>query len=91
VNYTGQRYPAKVFLVERMISYLLATSGRWSSRAYNPMRLPYGSSRVAKFKDELAELDALKIAYRETGYVEYLHAYSRIRSEIIKKIPKRAV
>lgn len=88
VNYSGTRTPAKVFVIERVISFLLSTNRRWSVRAYNPMKLPYGISRVAKFKSELAELDALKIAYCETGHVEYLHAYSQIRSEIVRKIGK---
>lgn len=86
VNYSGARTPAKVFVIERVISFLLATGRQWNVRAYNPMTLPFGSSSVAKFRSELAELDALKIAYCETGHLEYLQAFGRIRSEIVEKI-----
>jgi hypothetical protein len=85
-NYLGARYPTKVFVVERMISYLLATTRSWSVRSYNPLKLPFGSSRVAKFRSELLKLDALKIAYFETGFVEYLHVFGEIRAEINRKI-----
>ena len=84
VQHTGAHYPAKVFVIERMISYLLSTSSRWSVKVYNPMTLPYANSNIAKFKKELSELDALKIAYCETGYQEYIQTFYQIRSEILR-------
>lgn len=86
VNHSGAHNPVKVFVIERMISYLLATSKQWSVKVYNPMQLPYGASRIANFKKELSELDALKIAYCDTGFPEYLQAFSQIRSDIIGRL-----
>jgi hypothetical protein len=85
VNHTGKPYPAKVFVIERVLSFLLATNKQWRVKAYNPMTLPYATSRIAKFKAELSELDALKIAFCETGYPEYMRKFNEIRAEILSK------
>ena len=79
--------PAKVFVIERVASFMLALDGGWRVKAYNPMRLPMAaSSKVARFKDELCRLDALKIAFCESGYPEYIQAFNEIRAEVLELI-----
>lgn len=86
VSHSGATNPAKVFMIERVASYLLATQPHWRVRNYNPMALPYAQSGVAAFKRELCELDALKMAYRQTGFGDYLAAFSEVRSDIVRRL-----
>lgn len=86
VNHSGAHNPAKVFVTERMISYLLATQNKWSVRFFSPMSLPVSPAPISKYMDELAKLDALKIAFRETGFQEYIDTFARLRSDLISHI-----
>jgi hypothetical protein len=86
VNHSGAHNPAKVFVIERMISYLLATNSNWSARFFNPINLPYSSAPIAKYKNELIKLDALKIAFKETGFIDYLETYMQLRTSILSRI-----
>jgi hypothetical protein len=74
---------AKVFVMERLASFLLNRGG-WRVAVCNPMTLGYGNSFAANFKSELCQLDALKIAYQTTGYSEYLDRFHSVRSGIVK-------
>lgn len=78
--------PAKGFVIERVASFMLALGMGWRVQAYNPMRLPMTTSPVARFKDELCRLDALKIAFCESGYPDYIKLFKNIRMEILDLI-----
>ncbi len=81
LDYNSQAAPAKVFVMERVASALLATQGHWRVRAYNPMLLPFSSSPISTLGPALAALDALKIAYLVEGRDQYLDAFFRLRAQ----------
>lgn len=80
--YVTEDAPAKVFVIERVASFLLS-EGNWRVKAFNPMELGYGDSFAANFKAELCILDALKIGFQETGAREYLDRFLEVRNRIL--------
>lgn len=70
----------KVFLQERVASLILATQPRWRSKAVDPFPMAWSASRLREFPHEAVLSDALKIAYRDQGFPEYLQAFVKIRS-----------
>lgn len=69
----------KVFLMERVASLLLATQPRWRSKAADPFMFGWSMSRFREHPTEAVISDALKIAFRDQGYPEYMRAYAGIR------------
>jgi hypothetical protein len=82
VPYKEGRAPAKVFLIERVASLMLATQSSWKVRNYNSMTLPISDSRLAPYGGELVAMDALKFAAKETGMPEYLAAFLNLRQRV---------
>jgi hypothetical protein len=80
VDYKSVMTPAKVFIIERVASALLATQPRWIAKAYNPMLLPFSQSPVSGLGAALAALDALKIAYQVEPLPQYLRAFFDLRA-----------
>lgn len=80
-TYTGPNGPAerKVFLMERAASLLLATQPRWRSVAHNPFGMGWSMSRFREHPTEAFISDALKIAYRDQRYPQYLQAFATVR------------
>lgn len=72
----------KVFVLERMASYLLATQPRWRSRAADPFCFAWSASRLGQHRVEAFISDALKVAMREQGYPEYLRAFGEVRQRL---------
>ena len=72
----------KTFLIERLASLLLTLQPRWKTAAANPFNFAWSTSRLREFPQKAYMSDALKMAYRETGFPQYLDAFSRIRQEI---------
>jgi hypothetical protein len=85
LDYKSHSAPAKVFIVERIASALLATQRRWRVRAYNPMLLPFSSSPISAMGPALAALDALKLAYLAEGREQYLDAFFRLRAQFAQQ------
>jgi hypothetical protein len=69
----------KVFLQERAASLLLATQPRWRSVAHDPFGMGWSASRFRGYPAEAIVSDALKVAYREQPWPEYLRAYYAVR------------
>jgi hypothetical protein len=87
VEHDGKLHPAKTFIIERIATILLSNQNEWSVKVYNPLALPFMSgSRVAQFRAELVQLDAMKVAYRASGLQAYLDQFNSIRSNIIKML-----
>jgi hypothetical protein len=80
VDYKSVMTPAKVFVIERIASALLATQSHWIAKAYNPMLLPLSNSPVSGLGHELGALDALKIAYQTESRPAYLEAFFQLRA-----------
>ena len=83
-SYPGPGGPAqrKVFLMERAVSLLLATQPQWRSVAYNPFGFGWSMSRLREFPTEAAISDALKMAWRDQRYPQYMQAFASIRDRI---------
>ena len=79
VNHALARYPAKVFVIERIISFLIATNEKWSVKTYTPWQFPFANRRLNNFKRELIQLDALKMAYCDTGLTGYIQEFDKLR------------
>lgn len=72
----------KTFLIERLASLLLTVQPRWKTAAANPFNFAWSTSRLREFPQKAYMSDALKVAYRETGFPQYFEAFSRLRQEI---------
>jgi hypothetical protein len=81
VIHDGQSAPTKVFVIERVASWLLVTH-QFRTRAYDPWLLPHSNSSVAKYRSELVQMDALKIALGTQGYNAYFEEYERLRIHV---------
>ena len=76
----------KVFLMERAASLLLATQ-RWRSVAHNPFGMGWSTSRFREHPTEAYISDALKIAWRDQRYPQYLEAFSTVRERFRRAAP----
>lgn len=74
----GDGVPRKVFVAEGFAS-LLAWGGGYRTAALSPFAVPW-FSQFSGFREALIELDALKMAYRDTGRSEYIASFD-VRSE----------
>ena len=72
----------KVFLQERTASLLLATQPQWRSLAHNPFGMGWSVSRFREHPAEAAMSDALKMAFRDRDYPEYMTAFAAIRDRL---------
>jgi len=85
VIHSEDNYPAKVFVIERIISLLLIFNGNFKVKVYNPLSLPFTSAQISNDKNILIILDALKLSFTETNISEYLEVYLNIRSNLLKR------
>ena len=75
----GQGAQRKVFLQERAASLLLATQAQWRSQAYNPFGFGWSASRLREHPTEAVISDALKMAWRDCKYPQYIQAFATVR------------
>jgi hypothetical protein len=80
VDYKSEKTPTKVFIIERVVSTLLATQPQWRVKAYNPMLLPFSHSTVSSLGEQLVALDALKIAFASEPHQQYKKAFFQLRA-----------
>ncbi len=80
-TYSGPNGAAqrKVFLMERAASLLLTTQPHWRSVAHNPFGMGWSMSRFREHPNEAFISDALKIAWRDQRYPQYLQAFIAVR------------
>lgn len=69
----------KVFLIERAASLLLVTQPHWRSVAYNPFGMGWSMSRFREHPTDAVISDALKMAFRDRHYPQYMEAFSAVR------------
>lgn len=86
VNHAGGQNPAKVFLIERIASLLLSVNNYWTVKTFDPLKLPFATSRVARHRQELIVLDALKQAYLLHRNPEILQLFYKMRQDLTQKI-----
>lgn len=80
-TYTGPNGAAqrKVFLMERAASLLLTIQPQWRSVAHNPFGMGWSMSRFREHPNEAYISDALKMAWRDQHYPQYLQAFIAVR------------
>ena len=80
-SYTGPAGKAerKVFLMERAASLVLATQPQWRSLAHNPYGFGWSMSRFREHPTEAFISDALKMAWRDQRYPQFLQAFQTVR------------
>lgn len=87
INFTTT-YPGsvsrKVFIIERVASFLLAT-GKFKCTSYDTFKCAWSALPTSKFKDEAILSDALKIAYNTTKNYAFLGGYGNIRKKIFNQ------
>ncbi|MBL8346517.1 MAG: hypothetical protein JNN03_13825 [Rubrivivax sp.] len=88
-NYGGgaQR---KVFLMERAASLLLATQPQWTSVPHDPFGFGWSTARFRAFPQEAFISDALKRAWRDTRWPEYMQAFVGVRERFMATGAKAA-
>ena len=72
----------KVFIMEGMASLLLTLEPQWKTKSANTFNFAWSGTRLSQFRKEAIMSDALKIAYRDQGFPEYIECFSNIRSNI---------
>jgi hypothetical protein len=82
--------PIKTFIIERVASLMLATTSTWKVKMYNPLSLPLAPTHISREVSGLLQLDALKIAYAQTGREEYLSLFINLRNLISENINNQA-
>jgi len=86
IVYDGKNMQPKVFVVERIISFLLALNKQWTVKVYDPLQLPMVNSANAVYSDELLLLDALKIAFNQTNRQDYIRLFGEKRADMFKRM-----
>lgn len=80
----------KVFLMERAASLLLATQAHWRSVPHDPFGFGWSMARFREHPQEAFISDALKRAWRDTGWPEYMQAFSAVRERFVAAPARRA-
>jgi hypothetical protein len=75
----GSPAQRKVFLQERAASLLLATQPQWRSVAHDPFGMGWSMSRLREHPHDAFASDALKRAFRDTGWPHYMQAFAALR------------
>ncbi|NML14869.1 hypothetical protein [Azohydromonas caseinilytica] len=69
----------KVFIQERSASLLLAIQPHWRSVAHDPFGFGWSMTRMREHPVDAFISDALKLAWREQRFPEYLSAFAEVR------------
>lgn len=72
----------KVFIMEGMASLLLTIEPHWRTKAANCFRSAWSGTTLSNYRQEAVLSDALKIAFREQGFPEYMEAFASLRSRL---------
>lgn len=88
VAYDNGYVPAKVFVIERVVSLLLASNPAWRVTNFDPMSLPTTGMRYCRFPAELVMLDALKLSANTTHHEKYMQTYWALRAAMEQNLDK---
>jgi hypothetical protein len=73
----------KVFVIERMATYILSRSLKFRSNAFPSQSLPTTNAYFKNNKTALVQMDALKIAFNNSQNQAFLDLFNRIQKIII--------
>jgi hypothetical protein len=77
----------KVFLSERIAPLLLTVEPHWRTVAADPYNMGWSMSRLRQYPQEAVICDALKIAFRDQAFPEFMVAFTKLRSHFIAGKP----
>jgi hypothetical protein len=77
-----QHVQLKVFIMERIATFMFSTDNRWKVKAYDPFRLCSSAVGFIDFHLEAVLCDALKIAYGVQPLPEYKDAFHYVRDKV---------
>jgi hypothetical protein len=80
----------KVFMMERTASLLLATQPQWRSVPHDPFGFGWSMARFRQHPHDAFASDALKRAWRETRWPEYMQAFRAIRERFVGATARQA-
>ena len=80
----------KTFLQERVASLLLTVQPQWRTLAANPYNMAWSMSRLREHPMEAVMSDALKMAWRDQHFKQYIDAFSSLRERFIHSAPGAA-
>ncbi|MCI4430734.1 MAG: hypothetical protein JHC40_16380 [Burkholderiales bacterium] len=91
-TYTGSGggVQRKVFLQERAASLLLATQPGWRSVPHDPFGMGWSMSRFREYPQDAYISDALKRAFRDTGWPHYMQVFAQVRQRFIQPVKQAA-
>jgi len=75
----------KVFLQERAASLLLTVQPQWRTHAANPYTMGWSASKLRQHPLEAVMSDALKMAWRDQPFKQYIDAFSTLRDRVIQR------
>jgi protein O-GlcNAc transferase len=81
-NYDGGLLPAKVFVIERVASLILATQPNWKVQAYDSKLMPMSNPQMGTYLEELTAMSDLKTLYLHDKDEQHLVRYYEIREEL---------
>jgi hypothetical protein len=82
IDHTGGPSAIKAFVIERLVSLLLATESQWSVQSFNPMSLPLIYQGADRIVEQLTTMDALKMAAIATRRPEYMTAFAALQTRV---------
>jgi hypothetical protein len=89
VVHDGGTAPMKVFIIERIASFILTTNKDIKVKIYNPMDLPLGDAVLDNFKNELCVLDAMKISFLSNPLPNYAREFDIRRKKLLDDLKIR--
>jgi hypothetical protein len=87
VLHDGATAARKVFVIERIAS-LIIEKDSIQTKVFNPIEFSMDSEIWENFKNELLVLDALKIATKLTGLVNYIQLFDSERKKLLNEVKK---
>lgn len=87
VKHDGDGAPAKVFIIERIASLIIATQRPWRVHCFDSMTLPPQNKWLAEhYAADLIALDALKFTANATGNPQFAWRFFELRLRLYEKI-----
>lgn len=85
-NYHRGQMPLKIFVIERIASFLLNSMNRWVVKpAYLFKNMEFHSQKPLAFVEEMHKLDALKTSFKRSGNPIFLQTYKHERVRLQKE------
>ena len=88
-NEMREKVQAKVFVLERVATLLLATQPDWKVTACHPALVPFVNAPLAGYLQELKQLDALKIAAITQRSQQHIEAFTTLRDHLVQNLGRK--